>query len=119
MKKYIVIIILLLLMSSLLLFISCELRYTAKEWEEIEKDEEYTKMRNEIIEFDKEYNELVKAYNSDNSEMEIEDFENNLRGIHIPEPLDEVYFKKLEEISCIKLNKKNLASNLLIIASNG
>ena len=109
------------------MLISCnsEPTYTAGEWEETIEEQEYQKFRSEIKEFDKEYTFLIETYNKEfdklkedisfyvekNSNKEeflalldsfsefILDFKKEFEEIDIPEPLDDFYYLKLEQIN--------------------
>ena len=107
-----------------------EPRYTAEEWEKIQEDEEYLNIRDEIIEFDKEYNRMAEEFNnkksslddnfgSDSKKEAIEflnqleeltvNFKNEFQKLRTPEPLDDFYYLKLEELDWVLKEYEHIA----------
>ncbi len=112
---------------------SSEPKYTAEEWGKIQEDEEYLSIRDEIIEFDKEYNRITEEFNneidslndSSNSkegstellEQKIElteDFKNEFQKLRMPEPLDDFYYLKLEELDWVLKEREHLRLMIVI-----
>ena len=71
MRKLLLLFILISFIILIISAISCnrEQTYTAEEWEKVQKQDEFQKSKEELIEFDKEYILLVETY-----EKEFEEF---------------------------------------------
>jgi len=102
-----------LVFSILFLSLSCasEPRYTAEEWEEFQREEDYQRIRNEIIQFDKEYKEIMVFYENERDKISsysdeekawdelpklCNEIVNQLMGIYVPELLDDFIYKRIE-----------------------
>jgi hypothetical protein len=134
MKKVITLITIILIVGSFACLFSCsnDIKYTAEEWEKVNKANDTTevettiletkntqstvqqdradldKLKEEIIKFDEEYwkiaeekkkNDEANSGDLDKMKKVFSEYVLKFKSLNIPEPLDEFYYKKIEQFN--------------------